>query len=532
MGPNTPSDFANSPMVAAVAGPSNTASPSAFTALNGNPPPPAKKAKLTFAEKEEMRLLKEAEKAKEKAEKAQKDKANAEEKARKLAEKEAERKVKEAEKEEKRAAAAAEKAAKEEKKRKREEEKKKKEDEKKQAEEKKARSQKKLSNFFAIPATSSSGRRGSMDSAERTSMSPAPQTSNSSLLAAGASPGASTPRKPVLSHYEKTFPEFFVHADVTLAKVNRFERDEEGIISTQNAIDGYMSGDRSPGRVRPFDATSLFHLTSSNVRRGKYPMPVRDIMTEFSGAYSRVIDLTTDSQNSQIKRMRELLRKVPVKIIMHAEDVRPPYRGTYTSRPVNGMAKLARNPWRKELPDKNYDYDSEAEWIEDEDAEDCMSDGEEEEDVEDGEDMEGFLDDENDELANGRRTATHGNNDLEPISTGLCWEDKHKRSANVKMMPYRMEIILGKFDDPPFSMTSLTISRFKTQIHRPILNLLLALHYPHSHGPSPCPLDSKESYQRQQHPPTSFIRKQIHQDTQTQSTKEYQGKRRQTQETP
>jgi chromatin assembly factor 1 subunit A len=32
---------------------------------------------------------------------------------------------------------------------------------------------------------------------------------------------------------------------------------------------------------------------------------------------------------------------------------------------------------------------------------------------------------------------------LEPISTGLCWEDRSKRSTNVKMMKYRMEIILG-----------------------------------------------------------------------------------------
>lgn len=446
VGPNTPSDMANSPMIAATAGTSSTASPSAmppssaFTALNGNPPPPAKKTKLTFAEKEEMRLLKEAEKAK-----------RAQRAAEKEAEKEAERKVKEAERKIKEAEMEKKRAATTEKKRKQDEEKKKKEDKKKKLEEekqKKERSQKKLSNFFAIPRTPN--RRGSMDSGGRTSMSPAPQTSNPSLLAEGASPAATTPRKPVLSHYEKTFPEFFIHADVKVAKVNRSERDEEGIVSTQNAIDGYLSGERSPGSTRPFDATSLFHLPCSNIRRGNLPMPVRNIMTDFSGASSQVIDLTTDSQNSQIKRMRELLRKVPVKFIMHAEDVRPPYRGTYTGRPVNGMAKLARNPWRRELPDKNYDYDSEGEWVEDEDAEDCMSDGEEDEDTEDGEDMEGFLDDENDELANGRRTTTHGNNDLEPISTGLCWEDKHKRSTNVKMMPYRMEIILGKFHDPFF----------------------------------------------------------------------------------
>jgi chromatin assembly factor 1 subunit A len=172
-------------------------------------------------------------------------------------------------------------------------------------------------------------------------------------------------------------------------------------------------------------------------------MPVREIMAEFSGKSTRPIDLTTDSQNTQIKLTNDYLRKIPLKFLKFQEDVRPPYRGTYTSRPVNGMAKLARNPMRRDLPDTNYDYDSEAEWIEDDDAEDLNSEGEEDEDLgEDGEDMEGFLDDENDETANSKRLVLQG--DLEPISTGLCWEDRTKRNRNVKMMPYRMEIILSK----------------------------------------------------------------------------------------
>jgi chromatin assembly factor 1 subunit A len=111
--------------------------------------------------------------------------------------------------------------------------------------------------------------------------------------------------------------------------------------------------------------------------------------------------------------------------------------------PLNGISRLARNPLRRDLPNTNYDYDSEAEWVEDEDAEDLNSEGEEE-DVEMGEDaeeMDGFLDDEGDEMANSKRLVLQG--DLEPVSTGLCWEDHHKRSTNVKMMPYRMEIILG-----------------------------------------------------------------------------------------
>ncbi|EPE33469.1 hypothetical protein GLAREA_06482 [Glarea lozoyensis ATCC 20868] len=452
VGPFTPSDVANSPMISAVATTtSNTASPSAFAALNGNPPPPSKKVKMTFAEKEEKRILKEikeaeraADKAKKEAEKmadkVQKEAEKAAEKAQKEAEKEADRRKKEVEREEKRAAQEAEKAAKEEKRRKKEEEKQKVEEEKK----KKERSQKKLNSFFSIPSTAAKGRRGSVDSKERGSASPAPENSNLGLPTAVATTTAAvTPKKPERSCYEKTFPDFFVHNDVKLAKCSKFERDGDAIEALEKTLDGYLDGSRSPDRTkpRPFDANDLFHLSGQDVQRGKHCMPVRDIMAEFFGIASKPIDLTTDSQNSQIKRRGDLLRRVPLKLLSFAEDVRPPYRGTYTSRPVNGMTKLARNPLRRDLPDTNYDYDSEAEWVEDDDAEDCNSDRDEEEGDEDAEDMDGFLDDENDDLANAKRAIIPGN-DLEPVSTGLCWEDKHKRNTNVKMLPYRMEIII------------------------------------------------------------------------------------------
>jgi chromatin assembly factor 1 subunit A len=438
-GSATPSCRAGSPMpgTTSVAG---MASPSAFATLNGNAPPPPKKPRLTFQEKELRRInkeIKDQERTVEKARKEQERQAQAEEKAIRDAEKETERKKKEAEKETKRKAQEAEKAEKEEKKRRREEEKQKAEDEKR----KKERSQMKLGNFFNISATVARQRGTSVDGKER-SMSPAP---NSSLLgASAASPAASTPSKPQISTYNKLFPAFFIQNNVTLAPINRFERDEEATESIQHIIDSYIFGNRSPGKQRPFDASSLFHLAGQNdILRGKRCMPVREIMAEVNGNSSRPIDLTTDSQNSQIKRTGDLLRKIPMKFLKFQEDVRPPYRGTYTSRPISGMTKLARNPLKRDLPNTDYDYDSEAEWIEDEDAEDLNSEGEEDDEgVEDGEDMEGFLDDEGDETANSKRLVLQG--DLEPISTGLCWEDRKKRNTNVKMLPYRMEIIIGK----------------------------------------------------------------------------------------
>ena len=451
-GSATPSLRGNSPMPGSDLTPSGqqraggSPSPSAFAALNGTAPPPSKKAKLTFAEKELKRIqkeIKDMEKAAEKARKEQERQAQAEDKARRDADKEAEKKKREAEREQKRVAQEAEKAAKEEKRRRKEEEKQRVEEEKR----KKERSQKTLGSFFNIP-TSTAARRNSLG--DRRSESPAPAPSNPSLGAAVPSPAALTPSKPEKTTYEKKFGDFFIYPNVTMARINRFERDEEASESLHCAVDSYILGNRSPEHQRQFDATTLFPLSGNDsVLRGKRYMPVREIMAEMSGKSTRPIDLTTDSQNTQIKRTNDLLQKIPLKFLKFQEDVRPPYRGTYTSRPVNGIAKLARNPLRRDLPDTNYDYDSEAEWIEDEDAEDLNSEGEEDEDLgEDGEDMEGFLDDENDEIANSKRLVLQG--DLEPISTGLCWEDHRKRNMNVKMMPYRMEIILGKSPTPPF----------------------------------------------------------------------------------
>jgi chromatin assembly factor 1 subunit A len=412
---------------------------SAFSVLDGrgsSAAPPSKKQKLTFQEKELRKTnkeIKEKERAEEKARKDAKTQQQAEEKARK----EAERKKKEAEREEKRVAQEAERVAKEEKRRKKEEEKQKAEEEKA----KKERSQMKLGTFFNIPVAASKPRAGTPDSRGRASMSPAPQLSNPSV----ASPASFTPSKSERTPYEKLFPDFFIQNGVTVAPITRFERDEEATNVLQKTMDSYLSGDKTMDHRRPLNATELFHRSGhSLVPRGKRFMPVREIMAEYyTGNSSRPIDLTTDSQNTQIKRTGDLLRKIPLKYLRFQEDVRPPYRGTYTSRPVSGMTRLARNPLRRDLPETNYDYDSEAEWVEDEDeaGEDLKSD-DEDEDVDDGrDDMDGFLDDEADETANSRRLVIQG--DLEPISTGLCWEDRSKRSTNVKMMQYRMEVILG-----------------------------------------------------------------------------------------
>lgn len=253
-----------------------------------------------------------------------------------------------------------------------------------------------------------------------------------------------TPSKPEVSAYDTMFHEFFVHKDVTVAPVSQFTFDEAATAIITNKIDQHILNDQSPQAPITFDA-GRFCCDASLVVRGRKVMPVREIMDEFTGNSKRPIDLTTASQHSQIKRTKDLLARVPVKYLSFYQDVRPPYVGTYTTRPIHGAARIAKKPFLKELPDQNYDYDSEAEWMEDdEDADDLKSenDEDEDEDLEDADEMAEFLDDEGDEALSSRRNVMQG--DLEHTSTGLCWEDRHKKTTNVKLMPYRMEIMIGR----------------------------------------------------------------------------------------
>lgn len=170
-------------------------------------------------------------------------------------------------------------------------------------------------------------------------------------------------------------------------------------------------------------------------------------MARLHGSSANPIDLTEDK--SSTTQPLELLLRVPMKYLHFGEDVRPAYYGTFTKLQTRQEArKLSRNPFSQLLPEANYEYDSEAEWEEPEEGEDLDSDGEEdmEDDAED--DMEDFLDD--DDAAENKRRLITG--DLEPISTGLCWEDARGISRKADnpaeavhdFAEFRMGILLGK----------------------------------------------------------------------------------------
>lgn len=460
----------------------------AFTALNGIMQPPKKRVKLTFAEKEEQRILKavrDQEKAEERAQKDIEKKAKEEDKARRDAEKEAERKRKVAEREEKRLAKEVERAEKEEKrlikeveraekdkeKKAKEDEKRRKEEEKQRIEEekrKKERSQPKLISFFKKPAT------GSSDDSPRNPPSPAPGAAvKSSSISITKSPC----KLDSVPEYQKRFPPFFVQNNVKVSPFTQFGRDERASNALQDVIDSYIHGQRSPEKRRSFDPVRLFNLPNFDVKpRGRRITPVREIMSQILGNAKRPIDLTTDSQNIQIKNTRNLLRTVPYKILSFAEDVRPPYKGTYTSQPMSGMRRMTRNPTIRDLPHVDYDYDSEAEW-EDEDGEDVESDCNDDEEVGDGgEDLEEFLDDAEAETLNARKLIMQG--DLEPKCSGLCWEDQKRRGPNVKMYRYLMEIITGESLSRLYKMQLLTLIQKILKSERPLTLLQPAIGTP------------------------------------------------------
>lgn len=148
---------------------------------------------------------------------------------------------------------------------------------------------------------------------------------------------------------------------------------------------------------------------------------VKELVAEIQCTSRFPIDLTRIGTKSATKAP-DLLAAIPIKYLQFAEDVRPPYIGTFTKiLEPRANSNLCRNPFSRTLPAVNYDYDSEAEWEEPGEGEDLESEGEEEEVDEDADDIEEFLDDaeETGEPSSKRRLMC---GDLEPISTGLCWE--------------------------------------------------------------------------------------------------------------
>lgn len=183
---------------------------------------------------------------------------------------------------------------------------------------------------------------------------------------------------------------------------------------------------------------------------------MKDLLLQIQnmGGSGDAVDTTEvkPSSSSSRRRPQELLRKVRMKSLKFGEDVRPPYQGTFTRKvPKSSAQKIARNPFRRCLPETNYDYDSEAEWEEPEEGEELDSEEEEEAEDDVDDDMDGFLDDEDeDEPADGKRRLIVG--DLEPQASGLRWQTT-SNTVDPLLQMYKIETISDAVAFPidPFS---------------------------------------------------------------------------------
>lgn len=174
----------------------------------------------------------------------------------------------------------------------------------------------------------------------------------------------------------------------------------------------------------------------------KKTIPVKEIIKNMQATGLDVIDLDNTALDA--------LGQASYKCLRFREDVRPPYQGTYT-RLVSPRTsrQVCRNPFTRGLPNTNYDYDSEAEWEPPGEDDEDLGDEDEMSDVDDaGDEMVDFLDDEND-LVRKKGPLT----DMEPVSSGLCWDGEAFDDRGTNLDQYRIDRLHDStvFPIDPFS---------------------------------------------------------------------------------
>ncbi|KAI3334400.1 chromatin assembly factor 1 subunit A-domain-containing protein [Ustulina deusta] len=373
----------------------------------------AEKARIS-AEKEAMRAEKAAEKAAKAAEKA----AKAAEKARADAEKEANKAAKAAEK-------AKSDAAKEAKRQKKEEE-------ELAAKAKKEKQQHILASFLKMTPTT-----------------PSNTSTHSTTTLKTDTPSPSAPKqeaKPTKSAYELNFKPFFIKSGVTMA-APLCQMDDKTKEVKEAILDEYIRGDRGTYTPKhPFNATQTFELAFPQ-QRGIIPPSVKKIMERVHGdPYQNTFGLANTRSESQTEKLfisvQDELSVVPMKYIRFYEDVRPAYCGTITTpMTYQKLRMLSRRPAGKILP-LAYDYDSEAEWVED-DGEDLDDAEDEEEDLEGDEEMDDFVDD-SEAVPTIIRPGFE--TDSLPVSTGLCFENRKRLGPSTTVYKYRLEFLLDSLE--------------------------------------------------------------------------------------
>ena len=283
--------------------------------------------------------------------------------------------------------------------------------------------------------------------------------------------------------YHRHFLTFFVKQHMTIAPEQPFQRDPEARAAVCLAIDRALAlphnthvkkedrdddhdmmdvGDYGGGGDAPVAQTrgitkeemaELLHMPPHKMasRRGKAPpYRTRDIIARAENPDDPGLPPLWPASGIKPKSLTslhylQLLNRLPHKFLKFAEDVRPPYSGTFTKCPTKHGLRTGRNPFERALPGTDYNYDSEAEWVADEDGEDLLSD-EDDDDHSDGggaDSIDGFLDDEDDTVAKRGGMAA-----LIPTNSGICWEDVLGRPVRPDLEEMRIGVLIGA--SPPF----------------------------------------------------------------------------------
>ncbi|KAI3322988.1 hypothetical protein HD806DRAFT_497449 [Xylariaceae sp. AK1471] len=428
-GSSTPPQGSPSPVIT----PSKSSPPAKTTSTQ----PARKQPTMTLpvpAQKKKRRSAPEQEK--ERAEKKQKQDKAAEEKAKIAAEKEAIKATKaaekaraEAEKEVVKAAKAAEKAKADALK---EAKKLKKQEEELAAKAKKEKQRNLMASFLKKAPTTPSKKSDNLVTTVRTDT---------------ASPSApKLEAEPTKSAYELNFKPFFVKPGVTMAALP-FEMDNETKEVKSSILDEYIRGDRGEFSTKqPFNAAETFEFAFPQ-QRGIIPPSVKKIMERIHGdSYQNSFGITNSRSESQTEKLmvnaQDELDVVPMKYIRFYEDVRPAYFGTMTTpMTYHKLRALSRRPTGKILP-LAYDYDSEAEWVED-DGEDLDDAEDEEEDLDGDEEMDDFVDD-SEAVPTIIRPGFEA--DSLPVSTGICFENQKRLGPSTTVYKYRLEFLLNSLE--------------------------------------------------------------------------------------
>lgn len=275
-------------------------------------------------------------------------------------------------------------------------------------------------------------------------------TLESEPTAATPCPSSVDNRPSAMSDYCKTFLPFAPASHSIVAPANRCHWDEDATRLACERANRWLDGPTSP-RTQQALAASLDLGPFETAQRGLEIRETKAIVKDLDTPQD-YLDLTL-SDAAKIAQKQRLKDSLIMKYIYFSRDVRPPYVGTMSQvRTRHDMIRLGRRPFAKTHDEElDYDYDSEAEWEEPEEGEDLDSENEDDAESEhDAADIDEFLDDKDvDEASRAKRKILYS--DMQPLSTGLCWEDAKGKLTQASFehtiapRQFRMELLCGMF---------------------------------------------------------------------------------------